>query len=111
MYFPSTASTQKNVSYTDSTGTLQTLFTTNFSNNVRALTISGTSLRIYSEYLLSVVDLGTKTVTYSQQLPFVVNTAKSDGNVDYVITDSDDMYVMSGLEWKKVAEFSESEML
>lgn len=111
MYFPTTASTGKNVSYTDSTGTLQTLFTTNFSNNVRALTISGTSLRIYSEYLLSIVDLGTKTVTYSQQLPFVVNSAKSDGNVDYVITDSDEMYVMSGLEWKKLTEFYDSDTL
>lgn len=111
MYFPTTASTGKNVSYTDSTWVLQTLFTTNFSNNVRALTISGTSLRVYSEYLLSIVDLGTKTVTYSQQLPFVVNSAKSDGNVDYVITDSDEMYVLSWLGWKKIAEFSESEQL
>ena len=111
MYFPTTASTGKNVSYTDSTGVLQTLFTTNFSNNVRALTISGTSLRVYSENLLSIVDLGTKTVTYSQQLPFVVNSAKSDGNVDYVITDNDEMYVLSGLEFKKLSEFYDSNTL
>ncbi len=111
MYFPTTASTGKNVSYTDSTGVLQTLFTTNFSNNVRALTISGTSLRVYSENLLSIVDLGTKTVTYSQQLPFVVNSAKSDGNVDYVITDNDEMYVLTGLEFKKLSEFYDSNTL
>lgn len=108
MYFPSTASTQKNVSYTDSTGVLQTLFTTNFSNNVRAVTIQGSNLRIYSENLLSIVDLGSKTVSYSQQLPFAVNIAKSDGNLDYIISDSNEMYVMSGLEWKKIAEHYDS---
>lgn len=41
------------------------------------------------------MDIGSKTITYSQLLPFVVNGAKSDGNFDYVITDADEMYVMS----------------
>lgn len=56
------------------------------------------------------MDIGSKTITYSQLLPFVVNGAKSDGNFDYVITDTDEMYVMSGLEWRKLAEFQQSDL-
>ncbi len=110
MYFPQTETKTKNVGYTDSTGALQTLFSTDFSQDVRALTIQGSTLRIYTENVLSIMDIGSKTITYSQLLPFVVNWAKSDGNFDYVITDADEMYVMSGLEWRKLAEFQQSDM-
>lgn len=110
MYFPQTETKTNNVGYTDSTGVLQTLFSTDFSQDVRALTIQGSTLRIYTENVLSIMDIGSKTITYSQTLPFVVNGAKSDGNVDYVITDSDEMYIMSGLEWRKLAEYQQSDL-
>lgn len=107
MYFPS----GKNVKYTDSTGVIQTLFTTDFSNNVRAVSVQGNTLRIYTENLLSIVDIGSKTVSYSQVLPFVTNGVKSDGKVDYVTTDWDELYVCSGLEWRKIAEYTNSDAL
>lgn len=110
MYFPQTETKTNNVGYTDSTGVLQTLFSTDFSQDVRALTIQGSTLRIYTENVLSIMDIGSKTITYSQTLPFVVNGAKSDGNIDYVITDSDEMYIMSGLEWRKLAEYQQSDL-
>jgi len=110
MYFPQTETKTNNIGYTDSTGVLQTLFSTDFSQDVRALTIQGSTLRIYTENVLSIMDIGSKTITYSQLLPFVVNGAKSDGKVDYVTTDSDEMYVLSGLEWRKLAEFQQSDL-
>lgn len=111
MYFPWTASSSKNVHYVDSTGTLQTLFSTDFSSNVRALSIQGSNLRIYTENLLSIMDIWSKTVSYSQVLPFTVNCVKSDGNVDYAITDSNQLYVLSGLSWQKLWETNYSETL
>lgn len=111
MYFPWTPTSNKNISYVDSTGVRQTLFETDFSTDIRWLSIQGSTIRIYSEYLLSVVDIGTKTVQYSQVLPFKVNGVKSDGNVDYVITDSDEMYICSGLEFKKLCESTKSDIL
>lgn len=111
MYFPWTASTSKNIHYVDSTGTLQTLFSTDFSSDVRALSIQGSNLRIYTENLLSIMDIWSKTISYSQVLPFTVNCVKSDGNVDYAITDSNQLYVMSGLWWKKIGESNYSETL
>lgn len=74
MYFPS----GKNVKYTDSTGVLQTLFSVDFSNNVRGLSIQGSNLRIYSDKLISIVDIGTKTVSYSQVLPFTPTGVTTD---------------------------------
>lgn len=111
MYFPWTPTSNKNVSYVDSLGVRNTLFDTDFSTDIRWLSIQGSTLRIYSEYLLSVVDIGTKTVQYSQVLPFKVNGVKSDGNVDYVITDSDEMYLCSGLEFRKLCESTKSDIL
>lgn len=107
MYFPS----GKNVKYTNSTGTLQTLFSTNFSNNVRWVTISGSNLRVYTDNLIAIVDIGSKTVSYSQVLPFIVTWVKSDGNVDYVTTQSNELYICSGLEWRKIAGRVESPQL
>lgn len=107
MYFPS----GKNVKYTDSTGVIQTLFTTDFSSNVRAVSVQWNTLRIYTENLISIVDIGSKTVSYSQVLPFVTNGVKSDGNVDYVTTDADELYICSGLEWRKIAEYTNSDTL
>ena len=99
MYFPS----GKNVKYTDSTGTLQTLFSVDFSNNVRGLSIQGSNLRIYSDKLISIVDIGTKTVSYSQVLPFTPTGVTTDWIIDYVTTDSNELYTCSGLEWRKIA--------
>lgn len=91
MYFPN----NYNVFYIDSTGVLQTLFTTDFSRRVRGVSVQGSNLRVYTEFLVSIVDIGTKTVSYSQVLPFSINGVKSDGLVDYVITDTDEMYICS----------------
>jgi len=107
MYFPN----NKNVYYIDSTATLQTLFSTDFSRDVKAVSIQGSNLRIYTDYLISIVDIGTKTVSYSQTLPFIVNGVKSDGIVDYVITDTDEMYICSWLEYRKVCENTYSETI
>lgn len=74
MYFAN----NNNVYYLDSTEVLQTLFSTNFTYPVRGVSIQGSNLRIYTDYLLSIVDIGSKTVTYSQVLPFVINGVKSD---------------------------------
>lgn len=107
MYFPS----GKNVKYTDSTGTIQTLFSTDFSYNVRWLSVQGSNLRIYSEKLLSIVDIGSKTVSYSQVLPFTVTWVTADWDIDYVTTDADEMYACSGLSVSKVAQYDNSDTL
>lgn len=106
MYFPS----GKVVKYVDEFGNLNTLPQT-FSTNVRALSISGNTLRIYTENTLAILDVGTKTVSYSQSLPFVASGVKTDGNVDYVTTDGDELYICSGLEWSKLAERDDSEQM
>ena len=107
MYFAN----NNNVYYLDSTEVLQTLFSTNFTYPVRGVSIQGYNLRIYTDYLLSIVDIGSKTVTYSQVLPFVINGVKSDWIVDYVITDTDEMYICSWLEYRKVCEKTYSDTL
>lgn len=107
MYFPN----NYNVFYIDSTGVLQTLFTTDFSRRVRGVSIQGSNLRVYTEFLVSIVDIGTKTVSYSQVLPFSINGVKSDGLVDYVITDTDEMYICSWLEYRKICESERSDTL
>lgn len=107
MYFANNS----NVFYIDSTEVLQTLFSTNFTYPVRGVSIQGPNLRIYTDYLLSIVDIGSKTVTYSQVLPFIINWVKSDGLVDYVITDTDEMYICSGLEYRKICEKDTSDTL
>lgn len=100
-----------NVLFIDSTEVVDTLFTNDFTYPVKAVTIQGSNLRIYTDYLLSIVDIGSKTVTYSQVLPFVVNWVKSDWIVDYAITDADEMYICSWLEYRKICEKTYSETL
>ena len=72
------------------------------------MSISGSTLRIYTETTLAILDVGTKTVSYSQVLPFITNGVKTDGNIDYVTTDGDELYICSGLEWSKLAERQDS---
>lgn len=107
MYFPN----NYNVYYIDSTEVLQTLFTTDFSRRVRGVSVQGSNLRVYTDFLVSIVDIGSKTVSYSQTLPFSINGVKSDGLVDYVITDTHEMYICSGLEYRKVCESEKSDTL
>lgn len=82
-----------------------------FSTNVRAISISGNTLRVYTETTLAIIDIGTKTVSYSQLLPFVVSGLATDGIADYVTTEWDELYVCSGLEWRKLASYEQSETL
>ncbi len=106
MYF----SSWKVVKYIDEFGNLQTLPQT-FSTDVKALTISGNTLRIYTENTLAILDVWTKTVSYSQQLPFVTGWATSDGIVDYVTSENDEIYICSGLEWRKIAFYQQSDTI
>jgi hypothetical protein len=73
MYFPSL----NRVRYVDEFGNLDVLPQT-FSTNVRAISISGNTLRVYTENTLAIIDVGTKTVSYSQLLPFVVSGLATD---------------------------------
>lgn len=107
MYYPN----NYNVFFIDSTEVQQTLFTTDFSRRVRWVSIQGSNLRVYTDFLLSIVDIGSKTVSYSQVLPFSINGVKSDGLVDYVITDTHEMYACSGLEYRKICESEKSDTL
>jgi hypothetical protein len=106
MYFPSL----NRVRYVDEFGNLDVL-PQEFSTNVRAISISGNTLRVYTETTLAIIDVGTKTVSYSQLLPFVVSGLATDGIADYVTTDGDELYVCSGLEWRKLASYEQSETL
>lgn len=104
MYFPS----GKQVKYVDEFGNVNTLPQT-FSSNVRALSISGNTLRIYTETTLAILDVGTKTVSYSQILPFVTTWLATDGIIDYVTTEWEEMYICSWLEWRKLAQMNSSD--
>jgi hypothetical protein len=106
MYF----SSGKVVKYIDEFGNLETLPQT-FSTDVKALSISGTTLRIYTENTLAILDVGTKTVSYSQHLPFVTGGVTTDGIMDYVTSESDELYICSGLEWRKIAFYQESDVI
>jgi len=99
----------KTIKYTDSTWVLQTLDIIN--KTIRWLSISGNYLRVYTEDSIALVDVGTKTVSYSQSLPFVPNGVTTDGIIDYVTTDTDELYICSGLEWRKLAGKTDSNTL
>jgi hypothetical protein len=59
---------------------------------------------VYTQETLAIVDILTKTVSYSQTLPFIVNGVVSDGSVDYVTTNDYELYACSGLQFEKIAE-------
>jgi hypothetical protein len=93
-----------NVTVVDKYGNMDDVFENDTASSVQWLSVTWGYLRVYTRDVLAIVEIGGKTVQYSQQLPFVANNVVSDWKIDYVTTDDGELYACSGLEVQQIAE-------
>lgn len=111
MFYAGWLTSSNNVTYIDNTDVAYDLFTVDLSTQVTGVSIQGNYLRVYTLDSIVIVDIGSKTVSYTIKIPFQPTWVTSTTNIDYVTSPAWELFVCSGLDYKQIAEKTYSDIL